>query len=119
MPKTRRPRICQCSIARRVWHHRDWRGSLLDDLREFPEAMSSADGPLGLEFAAMRRIGKEQPVFLIHQRLAELEQPAGLTSAPSFRIRRGFTNMLVSPSTKRSSVVRFGARFLERLLIRS
>ena len=34
-------------------------------------------------------------------------------SAPSFGIRRGFTNSVVSPSTKRSSVVRLGARCRE------
>ena len=44
---------------------------------------------------------------------------AGLIIADSFGMRCGLTKRVVSPSTRRSSMVRFGARCRERLLIRS
>jgi hypothetical protein len=40
-----------------------------------------------------------------------------LRLADSFGMRSGLTKRVVSPSTRRSSVVRFGARCRERLLI--
>jgi len=69
--------------------------------------------------AAMRRGGKQEAVFPIHQGFVELEQCGRLDERPSFGIRRGLSNSVVSPSTTRSSVVRFGARWRERLLISS
>src|SRR6266849_4743165 len=82
-------------------------------------AMSSAEGPLG---PGVRR-GEEEDVksrryFRQTKAWWNLNSVAGLMNAPSFRIRRGLTNSAVSPRTKRSSVVRFGARCLDRLLIR-
>jgi hypothetical protein len=56
----------------------------------------------GTGFAAMRRERKEQAVFAIHQALWNLNSVAGLMSTPSFGIRRGLTNSVVSPSSKRS-----------------
>ena len=47
--------------------------------------------------------------------LWNLDSVAGLISAPSFGIRRGLTNSVVSRSTKRSIDVRFGARCRERV----
>jgi hypothetical protein len=71
----------------------------------------------GTGFAPRGRGGKEQAVFSIDQGIVKLEQRRGLYEAPSFSMR--FRNSVVSPSTKRSRVVRFGARCLDRLLIRS
>ena len=51
--------------------------------------------------------------------LWNLRNVADLTIADSFAMRRGLTNRVISPSTKRSSVLRFGARFRERLLTMS
>ena len=68
---------------------------------------------------AMRRGGKEQAAFLMHQRFVELEQRCRLDERASFGVRRGLTNSVVSPSTTRSRVVRFGARWRERLLMSS
>jgi hypothetical protein len=73
----------------------------------------------GAGFAATVAGGKEQTIFVIDQCLVELEQRAGLMSAPSFGIRPGLTNSVVSAIRKRSSVVRFGALRLDRLPIRS
>ena len=58
------------------------------------------------------------PVVL-GEHAAELNNVAGLRSAATLSIRRRLTNRVVKPSTKRSRVVRFGARCLDRLLIRS
>jgi hypothetical protein len=49
--------------------------------------------------------------------LWNLNSVAGLRIAQSFAIRRGLRNSVVSPSRKRSSEVRFGARCRDRLLI--
>ena len=74
----------------------------------------------GTGFAATAtREEKSRRYFRSTKALWNLNSVAGLMSAPSFGIRRGLTNSVVSPSTKRSSVVRFGARCRERLLIRS
>jgi hypothetical protein len=70
-------------------------------------------------FATMRRGEKSKRYFRSTNALWNLSSVAGLMSAPSFAIRLGLTNSMVSPSTKRSIEVRFGARCLERLLITS
>src|SRR6267154_6233046 len=73
-------------------------------------AMSSAEGPLG---PGLRRCAEEEKSrrYLRSTRtLWNLKSVAGLTSAPTFAIRRGLTNSVLRPSTKRSSVVRFGVR---------
>ena len=59
----------------------------------------------GAGFAATVAGGKESSIFPVHQGVA------GLTTAPSFGIRRGLTNSAhtLRPSTRRSRVVRFGA----------
>jgi hypothetical protein len=49
--------------------------------------------------------------------LCNLNNVAGSRLADSFGMRCGLTKRVVSPSTRRSSVVRFGARCRERLLI--
>ena len=81
-------------------------------------AMSSAEGPLGPGLRRCDEEEKSRRYFRSTKALWNLNSVAGLTSAPSFGIRRGLTNSVVSPSTKRSSEVRFGARCRERLLIR-
>ena len=48
--------------------------------------------------------------------LWNLNSVTGFMSAASFGIRRGLTNSVSSPRTKRSIEVRFGARCRERLL---
>src|ERR1700676_5142393 len=82
-------------------------------------AMSSADGPLGPGLQRCDEEEKRRRYFRSTNALWNLISVAGLISTPSFGIRRGVTNSVVRPSTKRSNVVRFGARFLDRLLIRS
>jgi hypothetical protein len=80
-------------------------------------AMISKDGPFG---PGLRRRGEEENnrrYFRSTKALWNLNNVAGLRIAASLAIRRGFTNSDVSPSTKRSSEVRFGARRRERLLI--
>ena len=51
---------------------------------------------------------KSRRYFRSTKALWNLSSVAGLTSAPSFGIRRGLTNNVAKPSTKRSSAVRFG-----------
>src|SRR2546430_11514974 len=73
-------------------------------------AISSLEGPLG---PGLRRCGegeKSNRYFRSTNALWNLNSVAGLTSAPSFGIRRGLMNSVGSPSTKRSIEVRFGAR---------
>ena len=48
-----------------------------------------------------------------------LSNVAGLISAPSLRIRRGFMNSVMSPIRRRSGVLSLRARRLDRSLIRS
>src|SRR4030095_4174026 len=55
------------------------------------------------------------PHFRCTNAVWNLNSVAGLMSAPSFGIRRGGTDSVVSPSTKRSIDVRLGARHRERL----
>lgn len=81
--------------------------------------MSLADGPLGPGLQRCGEDEKSRRYFRSTKARRNFNSVAGLTSAPSFAIRRGLANSAVSPSTKRSSVVRFGARCLDRLLIRS
>src|SRR6266536_2798243 len=82
-------------------------------------ATSSAEGPLG---PGLRRCDEEEDsrwYFRSTRALWNLNSVAGLMSAPSFAIRRGLRNRVVSPSMQRSRVVRFGARRRERLLIKT
>jgi len=68
----------------------------------------------------LRERGGEIPLRYspsIDQGFVELEQRRRLEHRRELRIRCGLMNSVVSPSTKRSSVVRFGARCQERLLI--
>src|SRR6202521_5698715 len=78
-------------------------------------ATSCAAGPLG---PGLWRCGEEEKsrrYFRSTSALWNLSRVAGLTSVPSFAMRRRLTNSVVSPSRKRSIEVRFGARCLERL----
>jgi hypothetical protein len=63
--------------------------------------------------------GEQQKVVSMDQRLWNLNSVAGLIIADSIGMRCGLTKRVVSPSTRRSSMVRFGARCRERLLIMS
>ena len=73
-------------------------------------AMSSAEGPFGPGLRRRDEEEKSSRYFRSTNALWNFSSVAGLTSAPSFAMRRGLTNSVVSPGTKRSSVVRFGAR---------
>ena len=65
----------------------------------------------------MPRGREEHAVLSIDQSLVELDYVAALVMAESLGMRYGLTKPVVGPSTKRSSVVRFGARCRERLLL--
>src|SRR6266581_5037868 len=80
-------------------------------------AMSSAEGPLGPGLRRCDEEEKSRRYLRSTKALWNLNRVAGLTSAPSFGIRRGLMNSVVSPSTNRSIEVRFGARGRERLLM--
>jgi len=72
----------------------------------------------GTGSAATRR-GREEQYLRSTNALWNLSSVAGLTSAPSFGSRPGRINRVASPSTTRSTEVRFGARCRERLLMSS
>ena len=82
-------------------------------------AMSSEDGPFG---PGLRRGGEEEKgrrYLRSTKALWNLNNVAGLRKAASFGIRRGLTKSVVSASPNRLRVVKFGARWRQRLLINS
>ncbi len=82
-------------------------------------AMSCAEGPFGPGLRRCPQEEKSRRYLRSTSALWNLNSMEDLRIADSFGMRRGLTNCAVSPSTKRSSVVRFGARCRERLLINS
>src|SRR5258707_576716 len=82
-------------------------------------AMSSGDGPLGPGLRGRPADEKRIRYFRSTRALWNLYNVADLTIADSFGRRRGLTKKVINPSTKRSSVLRFGARCRERLLTMS
>src|ERR1700752_1877649 len=82
-------------------------------------AMGWVEGPLGPGFRFRWEEENSRRYFRWTSALWNLTSVAGLIIADSFGMRCGLTKRVVSPSTRRSSMVRFGARCRERLLIRS
>src|ERR1700674_3212394 len=82
-------------------------------------AISSVDRPFGPGFRLRDEEEKSSRYLRSTKALWNLNSVAGLRIVDSFGIRCGLTKRVVSPSTKRSSVLRFGARCRERLMIRS
>jgi len=80
-------------------------------------AMSCVEGPFGPGFRFRREGENSKRYFRWTSALWNLNSVAGLRIADSFGMRCGLTKRVVSPSTRRSSIVRFGARCRERLLI--
>src|ERR1700730_200159 len=86
----------------------------LDEGRE-----SCPEGPFGPGFRLRHEEENSRRYFRWTSALWNLNSVAGLRLADSLGMRCGLTKRVVSPSTRRSSIVRFGARCRERLLIRS
>src|SRR5450631_2075477 len=81
--------------------------------------MSSEDGPFGPGLRGRPEDEKRMRYFRSTRALWNLHNVADLTTADSFGMRCGLTKRVIIPSTKRSSVMRFGARCRERLLTMS
>src|ERR1700736_3539243 len=77
-------------------------------------AMSCVEGPFGPGFRFRREEENSRRYFRWTSALWNLNSVAGLRLADSFGMRCGLTKRVVSPSTRRSSMVRFGARCRER-----
>jgi hypothetical protein len=73
----------------------------------------------GTGLAAMRRGGKEQAVFAIHQNLVELEERCWLDQRAKLRNPARTHEQRAETEHEAIERVRFGARCLDRLLIRS
>src|ERR1700730_8981326 len=73
-------------------------------------AMSCAEGPFGPGFRLRHEEENSRRYFRWTNALWNVNSLAGLRLADSFGMRCGLTKRVVSPSTKRSSTVRFGAR---------
>src|ERR1700726_2055662 len=82
-------------------------------------AISSVDGPFGPGFRLRDEKEKSSRYLRSTKALWNLNSVAGLKIADSLGIRRGLPKRGISPSKKQSTVLRFGARCRERLLIRS
>src|SRR6202035_1194507 len=81
------------------------------------DAMSCAQAPFGPGFRLRHEEENSSRYFRWTNALWNLNSVAGLRLADSFGTRCGLTKRVVSPSTRRSRVVRSGARCRERLLI--
>src|ERR1700730_16408557 len=73
-------------------------------------AMSCAEGPFGPGFRLRHEEENSRRYFRWTNALWNVNSLAGLRLADSFGMRSGLTKRVVSPSTKRSSTVRFGVR---------
>jgi len=76
--------------------------------------MRSTDGPLGPGLPRRRRDVKSRRYLPSTRARCSQKSVAGLITAASFGSRGALMKRVVNPRTKRSNVVKFGARFLDR-----
>src|SRR6516164_9473131 len=82
-------------------------------------AISCSDGPFGPGFRLWHGEENSRRYFRWTMALWSLNRVAGLILTDNLGIRCGLSKTVVNPSTRRSSMVRLGARRRDRLLISS